>query len=221
MSGGVIDAELVVSGAPQRDERPNVIGKHRAARQQCVDLVGRQEEDVVPAFEPVRVDQTIANRQRDAAQTGVEEGLLQPRAFAQQNRLLRPAQAQARRRSHRLPSIRCKRRVSAMRSCACRARIAAGDRRVGRDVRLDQLDDAFGLLLETRDRQHQLPGAAEAPARRETRRTARAELRGSRRGCEATSRIVGSGAIAEQRRQVRVGANHAATAPTARSAACR
>src|SRR4029079_13531951 len=74
--GGRHSREILVLGPPQRDERADSIGKHRAAGQQRVDLLVREEEDVGGAVDDAAVTEPGSDGEGDPAKPAVKKRLL-------------------------------------------------------------------------------------------------------------------------------------------------
>ena len=76
----------VLSAAASAIEVRDPIRKHRATRPQLIDLVPGQHEDVVRFAEMrPRSLKPLAERQRDTAETGVEQRLFEPRPLAKRH----------------------------------------------------------------------------------------------------------------------------------------
>ena len=95
VSGGVIARARRAPCARSATSSPTVIGEHRAARRAARPARRPSAEDVVAPLEPSLGAQPSPMRERDAAQPAVEERLLEPRALAQLDRALRPAEQDA------------------------------------------------------------------------------------------------------------------------------
>ena len=138
-----------------------------------MDLVRRQEEDVIRESESPIGDQAAAHLEDDSAEATVKEGLLEPGTLPQADAGLRPSEdagddrALQHSRNERQHAPDGKLAPDASRISDALLGLTSKDLERGlaggQQVVSNQPHERRRILLEARDRQHQLAGAPETP----------------------------------------------------------